>query len=101
MSDLMPPGPELYAYNRRILAERLGWPGGAVVICQLIDHWCPGWHSSYWHANPWTGRPAGWFAFHDDAAAREEHLYGATPQDLRKAIAAHKCPNRWQWEPGF
>lgn len=88
-----PPGPELYAYNRRILAERLGWPGGAVVVCQLIDHWYPGWHTSWRDANPILWRPAGWYAWHDDMH-REEHVYGETPQALREAIRAHKCPNR-------
>ncbi|GAA1028029.1 hypothetical protein GCM10009557_11570 [Virgisporangium ochraceum] len=93
MSDLLPPGPELFAANQRVLAERLGWPLGAVEACQSIDEEFPGWYTLYWPVH--RGKPAGYYAFHDNSNWMEPHLYGATPDDLREAIRTHRCPSRW------
>jgi hypothetical protein len=93
---------ELEVKNLRILAERLGWPFGAAEECERIGHDMPGWHAGWQHA--WRGRPAGFYAYHDDHYHLEPEMYGATPDELRRAIEAHRCP-RWQYrtyasEPG-
>lgn len=87
---MLPPGPELLAANRRVLAERLDWPSGAVPVCEWMDHANPGWHTMWRHA--YRDMPAGWYAWHDDIGP-EPHLHGATPADLQTKITAHRCVN--------
>jgi hypothetical protein len=84
------PGPELRAHNRRILAERLNWPDGAVEHCAKIDELCPGWAASWRHA--FGGRPAGFYARHDNHVHLEPDEYGETAGELYAAILAHRCP---------
>lgn len=55
MSDILPPGPELAARNRRVFARLENWPAGVVEVCEAIDVAHPGWHSS------WSG-PIGYYA---------------------------------------
>lgn len=47
--------------NRRILAERTGWPDGALQACEDFDARHPGWHCTWLEANTIKGweRPAG------------------------------------------
>lgn len=88
----MSPAPnsaELREHNRRIIAERLGWPAGAAQACQNIEADNPGW-SAYWQ--PADARHAeGWYAIHDNHFHLEPPMYGATPEQLHAAIRAHRC----------
>jgi hypothetical protein len=34
-------------HNRRVLAERLGWPAGALKECERLDDEHPGWRFGY------------------------------------------------------
>lgn len=90
---LLPPGPELVVANRRVMAARLDWPDGAVEACEQIDADHPGWSADYRHAyREW---PAGFYAAHDNHSHLEPNLYGATPDELRAAIRAHRCRANW------
>jgi hypothetical protein len=88
----IPPGAELFAHNRVILAERLHWPDGAVGDCEKIDRMHPGWHTSW--RREFGDKPAGFYAFHDNHSWMEDHLYGKTPGELWVAIETHRCPHR-------
>jgi hypothetical protein len=46
-TPLDPPGPELAAKNRRLLAERLGWPDGALEACEQLDQAHIGWYTNW------------------------------------------------------
>jgi hypothetical protein len=94
---LHPPGPELARKNRRLIASRLGWPDGAVEACEAIDADNPRWHTSYRHADERRKQPAGFYALHGDSTAYEPVPYGATPDELRKAIADHRPARPWYW----
>lgn len=94
---LLPRGPKLFAHNRRILAERLKWPPEAVRLCEYVEAGRDGWHVSYRHA--FGDKPAGYYAFHDNRRWMEDHLYGATAEELAANIRAHRCGR--QNEPGF
>lgn len=90
----MRPGPELYAHNRRRVAERSEWPADALDLCERIDRINPGWYTTYRHA--WTAvdgrpRPSGFYAQHDHHAHLEGELYGQTAGDLQAAILCHRC----------
>lgn len=37
--------------NRRVLAERLGWPAGHLEACEQVDVDRPGWFASWYKAN--------------------------------------------------
>jgi hypothetical protein len=89
-NDLLPPGPGLVRHNRRVLAERLNWPEGAVEACDRIDDEHPGWYSSYRHA--YRDQPAGYYAHHHVEFGARWHVHGYTPDDLHERIRAHRCP---------
>lgn len=86
---MIPPGPELIAHNRRILAVRLNWPAGAEEGCAQIDALNPGWHADWRHA--WRDKPAGFYASHQNHHHLEPELYGETPGGLQVAIMTHRC----------
>ncbi|GLW35220.1 hypothetical protein [Actinoplanes regularis] len=48
--------------NRKITADRRGWPVGALELCERLDAEHPGW--SVWWRDEWTvpgwEHPAGW-----------------------------------------
>lgn len=101
MTDLLPPGRDLYWANRRLVAGRLNWPAGAVQICEWVDTDNPDWRTYY---RIGVGeQPAGYCSWHIDHYHLEPDMYGATPGELRAAIETHRCHNwpRRQWEPGF
>ncbi len=92
MPASLPPGPKLYAANRRLAAARHNWPPGALEACERLDavHG-PRWSTSWRH--PWRDEPAGFYASHDDHTHLERELYAATPEALDEAIRAHvDCP---------
>ncbi len=89
MSDLDAFSPELREHNRRIIAERLGWPDGAREACETLEADNPGWHA-YWQSAD-ARRAEGFYASHDNHYHLEPPMYGATPEELHEAIRAHRC----------
>lgn len=94
---------ELYHRNRRIIAERLGWPEGALEICERLDRLHPPWRASWEDTMPGTSRwahPAryaatrsdvcvlGGDAMRQDEIRRHPCVYGETVDQLRAAITA-------------
>jgi hypothetical protein len=65
-ADPLPePGPDLAARNRRLLAERLHWPQGALEECERLDQAHPGW-SVVWRPEntvPGFELAAGFYAY--------------------------------------
>jgi hypothetical protein len=95
MTGLAPCGPELGAANRRIIAERLGWPELAVGVCERIEAECPAWHVT-WSSGGWmTWTQPGFYAecrgWHCcDPGPR--YVYGATAGALREAVETAAVP---------
>ena len=85
---LPPVGPELAWRNRQVLAQRLGWPAGALEACEAIELQHPDWHPSYCQANTTPGfeSPAGFYATRRHARRGEPRAYGADAVALRQAI---------------
>jgi hypothetical protein len=80
--------PEL---NLRLIAERLGWPDGALEACTAIAAAHPAWTSVYWGVGP-VGRPPqpGYRAtlrMHDERGHREVELYAQDPAELAERMA--------------
>ncbi len=93
---LDPPGLELEWRNRRIIADRMCWPAGAVETCEEIERKHPGWYPN-WHApNLYKGfeAPAGYYARRRGARDREPTSYGVDAAGLIAAIDAvfSRCP---------
>lgn len=86
---LLPLGPELLPANRRLLAERLDWPAGAVDECERLDAEFPTWHVFYRHAA--EEEPGGWYAHHEQVGCRGARRYGTTADELREKIREHRC----------
>lgn len=92
MTDLLPIGPELERSNRKILAQRQGeWPPGAVHECERLDRIYPEWRTSWMPGCDWNQRPAGYYAWRRN---QEIRVYGATPDELEKAIEG--APPPWE-----
>lgn len=78
--------------NREVLAERLGWPDGAVEATRQIERDFPGWVA--W----WSGRenkakgfesPVGYSATYEHRAGglvNRTTVYGVTPEELAARI---------------
>jgi len=69
---------ELAWRNRRILADRLGWPVGAVQECEWVEREHPGWSPHWREANAWSGQPAGYYALRYDHDRRDAAAYGVS-----------------------
>ena len=89
MTTLPPSGPELAWRNRRVIAERLGWPAGALEACEAIEVEHPNWYPGYRQANTVPGfeSPAGFYAIRRGAARGELVAYGADAEALRTVLA--------------
>jgi hypothetical protein len=90
--------------NRRLLAERLGWPALALELCERLDDAHPGWRFTWFPESSLPGwqRPAG-FAAHrpglkmrgedqlrrapEDGVERVPRCFGETVADLEQRIA--------------
>lgn len=62
---------EMLARNRRLMAERRGWPAGALEVCERLDREHPGW-SVWWRfatTEPGIEHPAGYVADRLDATS--------------------------------
>jgi hypothetical protein len=75
--------------NQKLIAERTGWPKGALLTCWRLERLYPGWHVSWLGENRCPGfeRPAGFWAtnlvdpFHQVEAFRED------PAELEELLA--------------
>lgn len=108
MSDLAPVGPALAWANRRLIAERLRWPDGALEHCERIDGTHPGWSTGWQEASAITGfeKPAGYYATArytargDYGRSFRPEVYGATPDELVAAIETAPPPeDDWHLRP--
>lgn len=84
----LPPGRDLGTRNRRLIAERLNWPAGAVEACEAVESAYPAWNPSYHAADVVAGveRPAGYYAAPVGAVFRYTFVYGADIVALLTAI---------------
>jgi hypothetical protein len=80
--------PEVQERNRELVAERLGWPDGAIEACRKVEAAHPGWYS-WWSPNPWPPRdgPA-YGAARINARWNDPTLYADTPEELAELIEA-------------
>ena len=93
MTELDPPGPELLAKNRRLLAQREHWPDGALQGCEQVDADHPGWATWWRRADGWTPAAGFYAQRHGETGPRYPRPYGATPDELGAAIDA--APQRF------
>ena len=79
--------------NRRVFAERLAWPDGALATCERLEDTHPGWSVGYLLENRIRGfeRPAGYQA---TRVRGEVRLFDPDPERLREAIE-HAPEDRW------
>lgn len=93
MTALAPPGPELAAANRRLVAVRCGWPRGALEMCEHLDAVHPGWMVHWRPASTITGweHPAGYVATRDSSGS----VCGEDPCALVAAMA--RAPDERHW----
>jgi len=84
---------ELFNHNRRILSKRLGWPEGALEVCERLSAENPGWYFNWTVGNTLSGweRPAG-FQFQPP----EKHYHGnqwrycKDEEELVRRVAEYK-----------
>lgn len=103
----LPPGDDLAWRNRRIIAERMHWPDGALEACETIERQYPAWYPNWRPANTIKGfeAPAGYYAVRRDRRRDERPAYGADPAALLAAIKAvvsrcPRCHTRYPVPPG-
>lgn len=95
MTALRPVGPELARKNRRLIADRLHWPDGAVGECERLELEFPSmevcWFSRWRSENPAFNREEGFYAWclgdqpgqmWGDTFHRRVEWYGATAEEL-------------------
>ena len=94
----LPPGPELAGRNRQLIAERIGWPEGAVELCEEIEQAHPDWSVFWLPENTIEGfeRPSGFMARRRDWYGREKTLHAYSDTALRAKIMAW-VPPRDSW----
>ena len=80
--------PEVQERNRELVAERLGWPDGALEACRKVEAVHSGWYC-WWSPTPWPprDRPA-YGAARVNAHWNVPPLYAETPDDLAMLIDA-------------
>lgn len=91
-APLQPPGTELARRNRRLIAERLDWPDGAVQECEAVEAERPDWAVTWAAGGGLTWIRPGFYA-HRLRWSREPWLYAATAGELRKRIDAQSPPD--------
>ena len=97
-AELHPIGPELAHRNRRILAERLHWPDGAIQACEQIESESPAWRTTWAQGGDLTWTKPGFYAHRRQWHINDKKprwVYGATPDELRHAISDQEPPDRW------
>jgi hypothetical protein len=103
--------------NQRLIAERTGWPPGALDTCRRLEVEHPGWRVAWLRENRYPGfeRPAGWLASNetihlegadDDLPGRRRsaRLFAQTPEalvkrmaDLEERVAAEEAWREFRW----
>lgn len=80
--------------NRRLVAERTGWPEGALPACAELEQRHPGWHVWWMPENVWPGweRPAGFSAANDTVIQHEVKAFRTDLKDL-EAVMAEGVPS--------
>ena len=83
--ELAPIGPEMGRHNQRLIAERIGWPKGAVEAIEC-DH--PGWRMDYRYESNIRGfeHAAGFYGVIAINRREERTVYGATAEELTEEI---------------
>jgi len=92
------PGPALWAKNRRVIAERSGWPDGAVDACEQLERDWPDWSVSWEAGGGKESKDPGFYANRHDWHPRDpgpRDQYGATPDELRTAIESAPAVKRY------
>lgn len=94
----IPPGPELLRHNRRVMAERIGWPDGAVEACDKLQDAYPGWNPGWQPESTIRGfeHPAGYFASRLGRRYNEPVAYGSDPDELASVIDGWAWPIPWE-----
>jgi hypothetical protein len=99
-APLAPVGPEMERRNRRLIAERLHWPTGTAEQCEQIEDQAPGWSLWWTDRSGWEWDRPGFYASrvqwhrYDDGP---RWVYGATPDDVLKAIEDAGPLSRWAY----
>lgn len=94
-----PGTPEFARRNRELIAERTGWPEGALAECLRLEEDCPGYSVAWFHAQksptPVFRREAGFYAWiagdqpghmGADGYHKRHEWYGATIEKLRAQL---------------
>ena len=83
-----PLSPELQERSRKLVAERLGWPGGALEACREIESRFPRWYC-WWTSSPYPDpgfQPAYGAARIGAAPLGGQSLYARTAGELAELI---------------
>lgn len=76
--------------NQRLIAERTGWPDGALEACIDLEDRHPGWNVSWMGENVTPGweRPAGFYASHPTSGHVVEKIeaFAATAAELEPLL---------------
>ena len=84
----VPPSGAASERNREIVAERLGWPGGALEACRKIEAGAPGWYC-WWTSTPYPDpgfQPAYGAALIRHSPLGNPPIYARTPAELAELI---------------
>jgi hypothetical protein len=84
VSALPPVDPAL---NRRLVAERLGWPDGALDACTALEAEFPAWHV-FWTRGGLPRSPERGYRATCEVRHRRTELYAPTAEDLRDQLKA-------------
>jgi hypothetical protein len=75
--EVTPRGAALAFKNRRVLAERTGWPEGALETCERTEQSYPNYYVNWHDANTWARSPAGFYAqYRNEWGGYDKPLYG-------------------------
>jgi len=98
---------DLQRKNGRLLAERLGWPDGAIEACERLEDeygLCVAWYPRWRMATPGFDNEAGFYAWVPDdqpgywavgyGYVRRKQWYGATADELAAALDRQATPTR-------
>jgi hypothetical protein len=73
--------------NRAVIAERLGWPDGALEACQDLEQRHPAWHVTYVLGGVPSAPTPGYRAYLRDPYLRPDQAqFAATPDEMSALI---------------
>jgi hypothetical protein len=87
--------PEVIERNRELIAERLGWPAGALEAVRQLEAQHPG-YSVFWGKGRVSDPRPGFYAMRGEGFRRRT-FYGATAANLSAALAADAAQHPAQW----